>query len=89
MTDRNIYNGPNRVFSGVQPSGDLHLGNYLGALKKFVKLQDEMECIYCIVDLHAITVKQNPKELRNNIRETVAIFIASGIDPNKSIIFIQ
>ena len=58
------------VFSGVQPTGNLHLGNYLGALKNFVSLQNEMECIYCVVDLHAITIKQDPKELKKNIRET-------------------
>ena len=77
------------VFSGVQPSGNLHLGNYLGALKNFVSLQKEMECIYCVVDLHAITVFQNPNELKNNILETTASFIATGLDPNKSIIFNQ
>jgi len=80
-----------KIFSGVQPTGNLHLGNYLGAIKNFVELNKdkENECIFCVVDLHAITVKQNPKELRNNIRETVAAFIASGIDPNKNIIFNQ
>ena len=80
-----------KIFSGVQPTGNLHLGNYLGAIKNFVTLNNdnENECIFCVVDLHAITVKQNPKELRNNIRETVATFIASGIDPKKSIIFNQ
>ena len=77
------------VFSGVQPSGNLHLGNYLGALKNFVSLQKEMECIYCVVDLHAITVFQNPNELKNNILETTASFLATGLDPNKSIIFNQ
>ena len=77
------------VFSGVQPSGNLHLGNYLGALKNFVSLQKEMECIYCVVDLHAITVFQNPNELKHNILETTASFIATGLDPNKSIIFNQ
>ncbi len=77
------------VFSGVQPSGNLHLGNYLGALKNFVSLQKEMECIYCVVDLHAITVFQNPDELKNNILETTASFIATGLNPNKSIIFNQ
>ena len=77
------------VFSGVQPSGNLHLGNYLGALKNFVSLQKEIECIYCVVDLHAITVFQNPNELKNNILETTASFIATGLDPNKSIIFNQ
>ena len=80
-----------KIFSGVQPTGNLHLGNYLGAIKNFVELNNdkENECIFCVVDLHAITVKQNPKELRNNIRETVATFVASGIDPQKSIIFNQ
>ncbi len=80
-----------KIFSGVQPTGNLHLGNYLGAIKNFVELNNdkENECIFCVVDLHAITVKQDPKELKKNIRETVATFIASGIDPNKSIIFNQ
>ena len=73
------------VFSGVQPTGNLHLGNYLGALKKFESLQKEMECIYCVVDLHAITVFQKPSELSNNVFEIVASFLAAGIDPNKSI----
>ena len=77
------------VFSGVQPSGNLHLGNYLGALKNFVSLQKEMESIYCVVDLHAITVFQNPEELKNNILETTASFIATGLNPEKSIIFNQ
>ena len=80
-----------KIFSGVQPTGNLHLGNYLGALKNFVELNNDEtnKCIFCVVDLHAITVKQDPNELRNNIRETVATFIASGIDPKKSIIFNQ
>ena len=80
-----------KIFSGVQPTGNLHLGNYLGAIKNFVDLnnQKENECIFCVVDLHAITTKQDPKELNENIRETVATFIASGIDPSKSIIFNQ
>ena len=77
------------VFSGVQPTGNLHLGNYLGALKNFVALQKEMECIYCVVDLHAITVYQDPNELSNNVLETVASFVATGLNPNKSIIFNQ
>ena len=77
------------VFSGVQPTGNLHLGNYLGALKNFVSLQKEMECIYCVVDLHAITTFQNPNQLRNNVLETVASFVATGLDPFKSIIFNQ
>ncbi len=77
------------VFSGVQPTGNLHLGNYLGALKNFVSLQKEMECIYCVVDLHAITVFQGPNNLHDNVLETTASFLASGLDPNKSIIFNQ
>ena len=77
------------VFSGVQPTGNLHLGNYLGALKNFVSLQKEMKCIYCVVDLHAITVFQKPKELEKNVLETTASFLATGLDPNKSIIFNQ
>src|SRR6195952_2378297 len=78
-----------RVFSGVQPTGNLHLGNYLGAITKFVALQDTYECIYCVVDLHAITVWQDPPELKRTIREVTAAFIASGIDPQKQIIFNQ
>jgi len=80
-----------KIFSGVQPTGNLHLGNYLGAIKNFVELNNDAsnECIFCVVDLHAVTVKQNPKELKKNIRETAATFIASGIDPKKSIIFNQ
>ena len=77
------------VFSGVQPTGNLHLGNYLGALKNFVTLQETTECIYCVVDLHAITTFQNPNELRNNILETTAGFLATGLDSKKSIIFNQ
>ena len=80
-----------KIFSGVQPTGNLHLGNYLGAIKNFVSLQNEKdnECVYCVVDLHAITVKQDPKILKNNIRETTAAFLASGLDYKKSIIFNQ
>ena len=80
-----------KIFSGVQPTGNLHLGNYLGAIKNFVELNndDENSCIFCVVDLHAITTRQNPNELRDNIRETVATFIACGIDSQKSIIFNQ
>ena len=77
------------VFSGVQPSGNLHLGNYLGAIKNFVELQKKMNCIYSIVDLHAITVFQDPKKLENSILETVSSFIACGLDHKKSIIFNQ
>ena len=78
-----------RVFSGVQPTGNLHLGNYLGAIRNFVSLQEKFECIYCIVDLHAITNRQNPKELKSNILETVATFVASGLNSEKNIIFNQ
>ena len=80
-----------KIFSGVQPTGNLHLGNYLGAIKNFVNLQKEKEniCIYCVVDLHAITIKQDPEILKKNIRETTAAFLASGLDPKKSIIFNQ
>ena len=79
-----------KIFSGVQPTGNLHLGNYIGAIKNFVDLQDENnECIFCVVDLHAVTVKQDPKILKKNIRETAATFIACGINPKKSIIFNQ
>ena len=80
-----------KIFSGVQPTGNLHLGNYLGAIKNFVDLSNdtENECVFCVVDLHAITVNQDPKKLRDNIRETVATFVASGIDPKRSVIFNQ
>jgi tryptophanyl-tRNA synthetase len=80
-----------KIFSGVQPTGNLHLGNYIGAIKNFVGLQNqkENECVYCVVDLHAITTKQDPKILKNNIRETTAAFLASGLDYKKSIIFNQ
>ena len=77
------------VFSGVQPTGNLHLGNFLGAIKNFVLLQKKMECIYCVVDLHAITVLQDPRQLKENILETTATFLAAGLDFNKSIIFNQ
>ena len=79
----------NRIFSGVQPTGNLHLGNYLGAIRNFVRLQEGNECIYCVVDLHAITVWQDPAELTRNIRECAATFMAAGIDPQRSIIFNQ
>ncbi len=78
-----------RVFSGVQPSGNLHLGNYLGAITKFVALQTEHDCLFCVVDLHAITVFQDPDELSHNTREVTAAFIASGIDPARHIVFNQ
>lgn len=78
-----------RVFSGVQPTGNIHLGNYLGALKQFVELQEENECIYCIVDEHAITVPQDPKELRSHILDVASLYLAVGVDPKKSIVFVQ
>ena len=78
-----------RIFSGIQPTGNLHLGNYLGAMRNWVRLQDSYECIYCVVDLHAITMWQDPAELRTNTREVTAAFIAAGIDPKKNIIFNQ
>ena len=77
------------IFSGIQPSGNLTIGNYLGALKNWVKLQDEYDCYYCVVDLHAITVKQEPKDLRRRTLEILAIYIAAGIDPEKNTMFIQ
>ncbi|MBX3492097.1 MAG: tryptophan--tRNA ligase [Parvibaculum sp.] len=79
----------NRVFSGVQPTGNLHLGNYLGAIRNFVPLQKTHECIYCVVDMHAITVWQEPKELASNTREVVAAYIAAGLDPSTNVIFNQ
>lgn len=78
-----------RVFSGVQPTGNIHLGNYLGALRQFVELQEEYQCLYCIVDLHAITVPQDPKELRKHILDVAALYLAVGVDPQKSIVFVQ
>ncbi len=78
-----------RVFSGVQPTGNIHLGNYLGALKQFVELQDDHECIYCIVDMHAITVPQDPKALKEHILDVAALYLAVGVDPKKSIVFVQ
>ncbi len=77
------------VFSGVQPTGNLHLGNYLGAITKFVALQDHYDCVYCVVDMHAITVKQDPADLRRSTREVTAAFIAAGVNPKKHIIFNQ
>lgn len=78
-----------RVFSGVQPTGNIHLGNYLGALKQFVELQEDHECIYCIVDMHAITVPQDPKALKEHILDVAALYLAVGVDPKKSIVFVQ
>jgi len=78
-----------RVFSGVQPSGDLHIGNYLGALKNWVRIQHDYECIYCIVDLHAVTVYQEPDLLKQKVRELAALFLAVGIDPKTSAVMVQ
>ena len=78
-----------RVFSGVQPTGNIHIGNYLGALKQFVELQEDQDCVYCIVDLHSITLPQDPKVLRGNILDVAALYLAVGLDPKKSIIFVQ
>jgi tryptophanyl-tRNA synthetase len=90
MTDTQSYSGPQRIFSGMQPTGNLHLGNYLGALKKFVALQDEgLECIYCVVDLHAITMPMEKGALVDQTRQIAAAYMASGVDPAKSIIFAQ
>ncbi|WP_339771781.1 tryptophan--tRNA ligase [uncultured Pseudosulfitobacter sp.] len=90
MTDAPASQFTPRVFSGIQPSGGLTLGNYLGALKRFSEMQNEgRDCIYCMVDLHAITVWQDPDKLRHNTRELTAGFIASGVDPEKSILFNQ
>ncbi len=79
----------NRIFSGVQPTGNLHLGNYLGAIRNWARLQDQYDCIYCVVDLHAITTPQDPSELRSNTREVTAGLMAAGIDPKRNIIFNQ
>lgn len=78
-----------RIFSGVQPTGNLHLGNYLGAIRNFARLQNDYECIYCMVDMHAITIWQDPKELRHNTREVAAGMIAAGVDPANNILFNQ
>src|SRR3569833_2924659 len=78
-----------RVFSGIQPSGDLHLGNYLGAIKRFVPLQKQYECLYCVVDEHAISAWQEPADLRRKTREVAAAYVAAGVDPKKHIIFYQ
>ncbi len=83
------YMNKKRIFSGVQPSGELHIGNYLGAIKQWVEMQDEYESIFCVVDLHAITIKQDPEELRKKIIEIAKIYISAGIDPKKSVIFQQ
>jgi len=78
-----------RIFSGIRPTGGLHIGNYLGAVKQWIELEDKNECVFCIVDLHAITTPYNPKELQKNILDTTAVYLAAGINPEKSIIFVQ
>ncbi len=83
------YAGPTRVFSGVQPTANIHLGNYLGAIQRFVTLQDEQECIFCVVDLHAVTVPQDPASLAAQTREIAAAYLAAGIDPKRATVFVQ
>jgi tryptophanyl-tRNA synthetase len=78
-----------RIFSGIRPTGGLHIGNYLGAIKQWIALQETNECVFCIVDLHAITTPYKPKELQKNILETTAVYLAAGINPEKSVIFVQ
>ncbi len=78
-----------KVFSGVQPTGNIHLGNYIGALRQFVELQDDMDCVYCIVDMHSITVPQDPVQLRKTTLDVAALYLAVGLDPKKSVIFVQ
>ena len=85
----NLSQKKGRVFSGARPTGRQHLGNYLGAMKNYVALQNEYECIYCVVDMHAITVWQDPDELNRAIRDVTAAYLACGVDPNRSIIFNQ
>lgn len=79
----------NRIFSGIQPTGNLHLGNYLGAIRNWVRLQHDYECLFCVVDMHAITVWQDPKVLREATRETAAAVLAAGVDPAKNVLFVQ
>lgn len=78
-----------KVFSGVQPTGNIHLGNYLGAMRQFTELQDEYDTMYCIVDLHSITVEQDPVELKEHILDVAALYLAIGVDPKKATIFVQ
>ena len=78
-----------RIFSGVQPTGNIHIGNYLGALKQFVDLQEGNHCVYCVVDLHAITMPHDPQELKDHILDVAALYVAVGIDPKEQIIFVQ
>ena len=78
-----------RVFSGIQPTGGLHIGNYLGAIRQFLELQETEECVFSVVDLHAITIPYNPQELQKNILDATICYLAAGIDPEKSIVFVQ
>ncbi len=84
-----MENKKKRIFSGIQPSGELTLGSYMGAIKNWVALQEEYDCVYCIVDMHAITVRQVPGDLRRRALEQLAQYLACGLDPRKSILFIQ
>lgn len=88
-TDETLIDTNGIVFSGVQPTGDLHLGNYLGAIEQFIPLQETRPCFFCVVDLHAITVKHDPAQLRHNVYAITAAYLASGIDPEKAVIFNQ
>jgi len=87
--NKNLKNKHMRIFSGIRPTGGLHIGNYLGAIKQWIALQEKNECVFCIVDLHAITTPYEPKELQKNILETTAVYLAAGINPDKSVIFVQ
>ncbi|MGB6228558.1 MAG: tryptophan--tRNA ligase [Litorimonas sp.] len=89
MTETSAYKGPDRVFSGVQPTGSLHLGNYLGALKKFARLQHDHDCLFCIVDLHAITLPVHREKLADQTRHIAAAFLAAGVDPDKAAVYAQ
>lgn len=89
MTEQSGYQGPDRVFSGVQPTGALHLGNYLGALRKFARLQHDHDCLYCIVDLHAITMPVDRDKLADQTRHIAAAFLAAGVDPKKALVYAQ
>lgn len=89
MSENNVSEKRKRVFSGVQPTGNIHIGNYLGALKQFVELQDENDCVYCVVDMHALTLPKDPKELRQHVLDVAALYMAVGLDPKKAILFVQ
>src|SRR3989338_3057510 len=78
-----------RIFSGIRPTNDIHLGNYLGAMKQWIELQDKNECVFCIVDLHAITTPYEVKELQKNIMNILIVYLAAGINPDKAVIFVQ